>query len=289
VKEYLDIDQEAAAVTEVSHPPSDWPSHGEVNFVGYSTRYRPDLEPVLHHIDLEINPGQKVGIVGRTGAGKSSLALALFRGLEAETGRILVDGVDVGTIALRDLRRGITIVPQDPTLFEGTVRNNLDPFDSFRDETIYDALRSVGLLDAIEEGSVNRNPFTSLSAPIAAGGANVSQGQRQLLCLARALLQKPKIIILDEATASIDYNTDRKIQHTLRGLEATTITIAHRLETVVSLDKVVVMQEGRVVEEGAPAELLRSNSGVFVGMCRAAGEEGFVKLREVAEKEGRQR
>ena len=148
IKEYLDVEQEAEAVIEKTRPAANWPSQGSVEFISYTTRYRADLEPVLRSISFKISPGEKVGIVGRTGAGKSSLALALFRGLEAEEGKILIDDVDIGLIGLQDLRESITIVPQDPTLFTGTIRSNLDPFNLFTDEDIFTALRRVQLIGA---------------------------------------------------------------------------------------------------------------------------------------------
>ena len=295
VREYLDVDQEADAVNPDSRPPSDWPDKGEVAFVGYTTRYRPDLEPVLRDISLQVQPGEKVGIVGRTGAGKSSLALALFRGLEAEKGRISIDGVDIGTIGLRDLREAITIVPQDPTLFTGTLRSNLDPFNLFSDDEVFTALRRVHLISAAPSGVAtprttfttssgsstaandasiadNKNLFYNLSSPVAESGSNLSQGQRQLLCLARALLKNSRVLMMDEATASIDYGTDAKIQETLRELrDSTIITIAHRLQTIIDYDKVLVLDHGRVVEYDHPWTLINREDGLFQSMCSNSG------------------
>ncbi|KAH8821639.1 hypothetical protein F5884DRAFT_660859 [Xylogone sp. PMI_703] len=297
IKEYLEVEQEAPALNEKTKPAANWPSQGSVEFIGYTTRYRPDLEPVLRDVSFKINPLEKVGIVGRTGAGKSSLALALFRGLEAETGKILIDDVDIGLIGLQDLRESITIVPQDPTLFTGTIRSNLDPFGLFTDEDIFTALRRVQLIGTsvpptrpttpgpstptlLEHGSgtatpiTNKNIFLNLSSPVSESGSNLSQGQRQLLCLARALLKNPKVILMDEATASIDYNTDSKIQETIRELNSTIITIAHRLQTIVDYDKVLVLDKGRVVEYGHPWELLKKqgDDAIFKGMCEMSGD-----------------
>ncbi|KKK27136.1 hypothetical protein ARAM_001306 [Aspergillus rambellii] len=309
IKEYLDVEQEAPPVIPDSRPPPNWPSRGSVKFVDYSTRYRPDLDPVLRGVSFTVQPGEKVGIVGRTGAGKSSLALALFRGLEAESGQIIIDDVDIGTIGLRDLRESITIVPQDPTLFTGTIRSNLDPFGLFSDEQILTAIRRVHLIDSASSGTAtpvtgsalsitepgsatptgtgtivdNKNIFYNLESPVSESGSNLSQGQRQLLCLARALLKSPKVLMMDEATASIDYNTDAKIQETLRELkENTIITIAHRLQTIIDYDKVLVLDHGRVVEFDHPWTLVNKEGGVFRSMCENSGN--MDTLLEVAKK-----
>lgn len=306
IKEYLDVEQEAAAYIEETEPAKNWPSQGSVEFINYTTRYRADLDPVLRNVSFKIRPLEKVGIVGRTGAGKSSLALALFRGLEAEEGKILIDEVDVGLIGLRDLRERITIVPQDPTLFTGTIRSNLDPFNLFTDEDIFTALRRVHLIGpagtastapstpgisrppSIESSpgstTTNKNIFLNLNSTVTESGNNLSQGQRQLLCLARAMLKQPKVLMMDEATASIDYTTDSKIQETIRELKSTIITIAHRLQTIVDYDKVLVLDKGEVVEYAHPYELLRKEGkdAIFRGMCETSGD--FDGLMEAAKK-----
>jgi len=261
-----------------------------------------------------------VGIVGRTGAGKSSLALALFRGLEAEEGQILIDDVDIGRIGLQNLRESITIVPQDPTLFTGTIRSNLDPFSLFTDEDIFTALRRVQLIGPATSVTnpstpltssrpttpgqangtssptgtsspiTNKNVFLNLSSPVTESGNNLSQGQRQLLCLARAMLKNPKLLMMDEATASIDYNTDSKIQETIRELKSTIITIAHRLQTIVDYDKVLVLDKGCVVEYGHPYELLKKDGkdAIFKGMCEMSGDmEALQKAAKKAWDAGR--
>jgi ABC-type multidrug transport system fused ATPase/permease subunit len=302
MKEYLEVEQEAKAVIVDLRPPADWPTGGSVEFINYTTRYRPDLEPVLRSVSFAVEPGEKVGIVGRTGAGKSSLALALFRGLEAEQGQILIDGLDIGTIGLRDLREAITIVPQDPTLFTGTIRSNLDPFNLYSDEQILTALRRVHLIGSGTSGTAtpitpgtasiaelhptstpgadgdgaavqdNKNIFRNLESPVSESGGNLSQGQRQLLCLARALLKNPKVLMMDEATASIDYNTDSKIQETLRELrDNTIITIAHRLQTIIDYDKVLVLDHGQVIEYDHPWTLINKPEGLFRSMCENSG------------------
>ncbi|KAJ4353706.1 Transporter of the ATP-binding cassette (ABC) [Didymosphaeria variabile] len=367
VKEYLDVDQEAPAVIPENSPPTNWPSRGAVEFINYSTRYRPDFDLVLRNVTFKVKPGEKVGVVGRTGAGKSSLALALFRALEAEEGKIIVDDIDVGLIGLQDLRKNIVMVPQDPTLFSGTIRSNLDPFGSFTDEEIFQALREVHLIStssaatsgattpegastpkAIEipnptTGAVvsdvnasysastvnpssilanrdwehgeapddtiiimpsgaatnnpagaaalalnadNKNPFRNLNSPVTESGSNLSQGQRQLLCLARALLKAPKVLLMDEATASIDYATDTKIQETIREIKNTTITIAHRLQTIIDYDKVLVLDKGSVIQFGDPHDLIKEE-GSFRSMCETSGE--LESLEKEAEKAWKKR
>jgi ABC-type multidrug transport system fused ATPase/permease subunit len=300
IKEYLEVEQEAEAIVEKNRPPENWPSQGSVEFIGYTTRYRQELEPVLRKLSFKIQAREKIGIVGRTGAGKSSLALAIFRALEADEGKILIDDVDIGLIGLRDLREAITIVPQEPTLFMGTIRSNLDPFDSYTDEQIFDALRGVHLISSDESTTApssptipqppaitvtgdepetsrpasitNKNVFLDLSSPVTESGSNLSQGQRQLLCLARAMLKNPNVLVMDEATASIDYATDSKIQETIRELKSTIITIAHRLQTIVDYDKVLVLDKGEVVEYGHPWELMRKKDSSFRGMCDMSGD-----------------
>ncbi|KAJ1329797.1 ATP-binding cassette subfamily C (CFTR/MRP) member 1 [Microdochium nivale] len=311
IKEYLDVEKEAEPIIEDNRPPQNWPAHGGVEFIGYSTRYRKELDPVLKDVTLKINPREKVGIVGRTGAGKSSLTLAIFRALEADSGKILIDNVDIGMIGLQDLREAITIVPQDPTLFTGTIRSNLDPFQLYTDDEIFSALRRVQLIGPDEvpvsknllpstptisftetapsaTGSstptvTNKNIFLDLSAPVAESGNNLSQGQRQLLCLARAMLKNPKVLVMDEATASIDYATDTKIQETIRELTSTTITIAHRLATIVDYDKVLVLDHGAVVEYDHPHTLLQKEDGHFRSMCAMSGDlDSLVKAAKKA-------
>ncbi|KAI4254065.1 MAG: hypothetical protein LQ352_003311 [Teloschistes flavicans] len=318
VKEYMDVEQEAEPIKSDARPPGGWPSQGAIGFSDYSTSYRSDLEPVLKDVTFNVQPGERVGIVGRTGAGKSSLALALFRGLEAEKGKIVIDDVDIGLIGLQDLREAITIVPQDPTLFTGSIRSNLDPFGLSTDEEIFSTLRSVQLIGVSPETQVestapegsrmseegndhnltltkiftntreNANIFENLASSVAESGSNLSQGQRQLLCLARALLKAPKVLLMDEATASIDYATDSKIQETLREVKGSTIiTIAHRLQTIIDYDKVLVLDKGKVMEYDAPWKLMEREDGIFRGMCEMSGDVEI--LQEEATKAGKQR
>ncbi|KAI8919432.1 P-loop containing nucleoside triphosphate hydrolase protein [Powellomyces hirtus] len=299
ISEYLTIDQEAPAEsTPRDRPPFDWPASGRVEFRNVTARYAPDLVPVLDNVSFTAQAGEKVGIVGRTGAGKSTLSLALFRFLEASAGHIFVDGVDVATVGLRDLRSRLTIIPQDPVLFTGTVRSNLDPFGQHSDLELWTALRRAHLAES-STARLSRNPSShavvsspqqqqqiTLDTPIQEGGQNFSQGQRQLLCLARALLRSCKVIVLDEATASVDHETDAKIQETIRTefRGATLLCVAHRLRTVADYDKILVLSRGQVAEFGTPSDLLAKDSSdssaVFRQMCQESGEMGH--LREIA-------
>uniref|UniRef100_A0A8C6JD60 Canalicular multispecific organic anion transporter 1 n=1 Tax=Melopsittacus undulatus TaxID=13146 RepID=A0A8C6JD60_MELUD len=265
VHEYTKVKNEAPWVTE-KRPPRGWPSKGEIRFVDYKVRYRPELELVLQGITCNIGSTEKVGVVGRTGAGKSSLTNCLFRVLEAAGGMILIDEVDITTIGLHDLRRNLTIIPQDPVLFTGTLRMNLDPFDQYTDEEVWKALELAHLKTFVQD-----LPGRLLYV-VSEGGENLSVGQRQLVCLARALLRKAKILILDEATAAVDLETDHLIQTTIRSefADCTVLTIAHRLHTIMDSDRVMVLQAGRIVEFDSPEELLRK-PGVFSMMAKDAG------------------
>jgi ABC-type multidrug transport system fused ATPase/permease subunit len=209
----------------------------------------------------------KIGIVGRTGAGKSSLALGLFRLLEISEGEIIIDGLDINKLGLHDLRHKLTIIPQDPVIFSGTIRMNLDPFSSHTDDEVWNALEQVDL----------KNHVMSLKKKLeyecSEGGENLSVGQRQLICLARALLRKTKILILDEATASIDHNTDELIQKTIRShfADCTILTVAHRLNTIMDSSRILVLDQGRIAEFDTPQNLLRNKSSKFYSMAKDAG------------------
>uniref|UniRef100_A0A8B9GD33 Multidrug resistance-associated protein 1 n=1 Tax=Amazona collaria TaxID=241587 RepID=A0A8B9GD33_9PSIT len=228
VKEYAEMEKEAEWSIEQTAPASTWPEEGKIEFRGYGLRYREDLDLVLKNINVTINGGEKIGIVGRTGAGKSSLTLGLFRINEAAEGEIIIDGVNIAKIGLHDLRFKITIIPQDPVLFSGSLRMNLDPFDQHSDEDIWRSLELAHL-----KNFVSSLP-DKLNHDCAEGGENLSVGQRQLVCLARALLRKSKILVLDEATAAVDLETDKLIQSTIKSQfeECTVLTIAHRLNTI---------------------------------------------------------
>lgn len=253
--------------------PPNWPCQGEVEVKGLSVAYAPDLPLVLKDISFCAGAGQRIGVVGRTGAGKSSLTLALLRLIDPQSGSILIDGIDISTIRLQTLRSQIAFIPQDPVLFSGTIRSNLDYFQQVPKDTLNDALRRVKLLS--EEGNKKTGLFT-LDSPISAGGANMSQGQRQLLCLARILIRDPKVIILDEATSAVDNETDLWIQDTIRNeFNCTLIVVAHRLRTIASFDKVIVIDDGRIGEIGTSAELLRAK-GLFYDLVQKSEDREVV-------------
>ncbi|KAF2975269.1 hypothetical protein EK904_009142 [Melospiza melodia maxima] len=265
VHEYVTVKNEAPWVTK-TRPPRGWPSRGEIQFIDYKVRYRPELDLVLQGITCNIGSTEKVGVVGRTGAGKSSLTNCLFRVLEAAGGKIIIDDVDIATIGLHDLRNNLTIIPQDPVLFTGTLRMNLDPFDQYSDEEVWKALELAHLKTYVQ-GLPER-----LLHHVSEAGENLSVGQRQLVCLARALLRKAKILILDEATAAVDLETDHLIQTTIRSAfaDCTVLTIAHRLHTIMDSNRVMVLHAGQIVEFDSPEELLMKE-GIFSAMAKDAG------------------
>ncbi|KAG9122467.1 hypothetical protein FRC07_001130 [Ceratobasidium sp. 392] len=333
IQEYLGLPPEPPAVVESSRPPAAWPSAttGTLVVENLVLKYAPDLDPVLKGISFTTKPSEKIGIVGRTGSGKSTLALALFRFVDPAAGRIILDGIDITTIGLDDLRSRLTLIPQDAVLFKGTIRGNLDPFNEYTDaeclqalqrvhlpsgntpnrsavasraESIKDAITSAIVPDAEEQVVSQANQAGSAEssgAPILApedpvsvtsrgngtgmtvftlktqvseGGNNFSHGQRQLLSMARALLRKSNVIVMDESTASVDFETDAKIQATIREEfgQSTLITIAHRLRTVIDNDRILVLDAGQVVEFDTPANLLKREGGIFHEMCKKSGD-----------------
>uniref|UniRef100_UPI0037E78B7D multidrug resistance-associated protein 1 n=1 Tax=Semicossyphus pulcher TaxID=241346 RepID=UPI0037E78B7D len=266
VKEYSDTQKEAEWKRESSSLPPGWPTVGCIDIRGFSLRYREDLDPAIRNISINIQGGEKVGIVGRTGAGKSSLTLGLFRIIEAAEGHIFIDGVDISQLGLHELRSRITIIPQDPVLFSGSLRMNLDPFDSYSDEEVWRALE-FSHLKSFVSGLPDK-----LSHECSEGGENLSVGQRQLLCLARALLRKTKILVLDEATAAVDMETDNLIQSTIRSQfeDCTVLTIAHRLNTIMDYTRVLVLDKGEMAEFDSPSNLT-AQRGAFYKMAKDAG------------------
>lgn len=318
LQRYTEVEVEASAVERVveyaelpteddlskspgTPPPAAWPASGDIEVENLSVAYDESLPPVLKEVSFSIPSGKRVGVVGRTGAGKSSLALALFRLLEPRTGCIRIDNLDISTVKRSELRKRLAVVPQDPFLFSGTLRSNLDMAGEKDDYELLQALQQVQLVsaDAEDEGETEVSSsssatipvddptkptgatrtadiFKNLSLPVAQGGDNFSQGQRQLVCLARALLLRPKIIVLDEATSSVDSDTGAQI---LRGAvsifppDSTVILIAHRLSTIAGVDIVFVLSEGRLVEIGPPAELLRTEGGMFWELVQKSSEK----------------
>jgi len=238
-------------------------------------KYRPELPDVLRGLTMSVKANEKVGIVGRTGAGKSSIMTALYRLVELSSGTITIDDVDISKIGLNDLRNALAIIPQDALLFSGTLRSNLDPFGEHDDATLWDALKRAYLVentkpslneDGTEASSQSR--FT-LDSQVEDEGSNLSLGQRSLVSLARALVKETKILILDEATASVDYETDKKIQDTIAHefADRTILCIAHRLRTIIGYDRICVMDAGKIVEFDTPTRLYAMSDGIFRGMC----------------------
>ncbi|CAG2067546.1 unnamed protein product, partial [Timema podura] len=258
---------EAPWENPATQPPKDWPTEGRVQFTDYKLRYREGLDLVLKGLNFTISGGEKVGIVGRTGAGKSSLTLALFRIIEPAGGSIIIDGVDIIGLGLHVVRSRITIIPQDPVLFSGSLRQNLDPFNNLSDDAVWKAIEHAHLKSFV------KSLPAGLNHQVSEGGENLSVGQRQLICLARALLRKTKVLVLDEATAAVDLETDDLIQATIRKefQECTVLTIAHRLNTILDSNRVLVLDQGQVVEFDTPQSLLQKKDSVFYGMAKDAG------------------
>ncbi|XP_071784145.1 ATP-binding cassette sub-family C member 9-like isoform X2 [Asterias amurensis] len=262
VKHYSQVDTESYEGIE---PPDDWPMYGTVTLENVSARYCHGMDPVLIDVSVEIGAKQKVGVCGRTGAGKSSLSLTLLRVLDVFKGRIIIDGVDIKSVPLTSLRSKISIIPQDPVLFEGTLRHNLDPCGIIEtDEVLWHALEIAQLKDMVSSYQ------HGLDALVTEGGENFSVGQRQLFCLARAFLRKSRILIMDEATASIDLETDKILQRVVSDAfaDCTVLTIAHRIATIMKSDKVLVLDNGKVAEYGTPNELLEIQDGLFASLVR---------------------
>ncbi|KAG0196922.1 hypothetical protein BGX28_009619 [Mortierella sp. GBA30] len=268
VLEYSKLPSEARDVIPDSKTDEAWPPQGEIVFQDYSTRYRDGLDLVLRNLSVTVKAGERVGIVGRTGAGKSSVTLALFRIIEAAEGSISIDGIDISTLGLHELRSRLTIIPQDPFLFGDSVRSNLDPFSRHTDSEIWAALESASLktyISSLAEG---------LMTKIENGGENMSLGQRQLMSLARAMLTKnTRVLCLDEATAAIDVETDNAIQQALRRefKGCTVLTIAHRINTIMDSDRIMVLDKGGLKEYETPAKLLAEPSSIFFSLAKESG------------------
>ncbi|KAJ6542780.1 multidrug resistance-associated ABC transporter [Mycena capillaripes] len=316
VVEYLDLPREPPAIIESQRPPAYWPSSAKntslVSVENLELKYAPDLPAVLHDISFELKAGERIGLVGRTGSGKSTLAMSLLRFVDPSNGRIIIDGIDISTIGIHDLRSRITFIPQDATLFSGSLRDNLDPFGDHEDSVCMDVLRRVHLIaenegasrstsriqsheaspmgsrpssihaaetsDSISTTPTNVDSKTTLSleTQVAAGGTNFSSGQRQLIAMARALLRRSSIVVMDEATSSVDFATDLKIQKAIREefTGSLLITVAHRLRTIVDFDRLLVLDKGKVVEFDTPLRLMQKEDGIFRSMCLESGTFG---------------
>jgi ATP-binding cassette subfamily C (CFTR/MRP) protein 4 len=274
----LPAEADLVTAEDAKHP--NWPQHGSVECQDLVVRYRAALPPSLKGASFQVQSGQRIGVVGRTGAGKSTLAQALFRLLEAESGSITIDGVDIAKLGLHKLRTQMSVIPQSPILFDGcSIRENLDPFGKYDDGEVWEALGSVQM-----ESTIRDNLSGGLNSIVAEGGSNFSVGQRQLLCLARAILRKNQILILDEPTANVDSQTDKLLQQAIQksfGF-ATILAIAHRLDTVIDYDNILVLGAGQVLEFGSPTDLLDKTDGVFASMVRDTGELMSAELKRMA-------
>lgn len=235
----------------------NWPEEGQISFKNISLRYRPDTELVLKELTFEVAKGERIGVVGRTGAGKSTICLCISRILELSEGSIIIDGLDISQMDLKDLRSRITVIPQDPTMFNGTLRYNLDPLGRATDEEVINILKAAKLHDLIKD--------EGLALKISENGNNLSSGEKQLICICRAILRKSKVVILDEATSNIDIVTELAIQDlidtSLKG--STVLTVAHRLNTIMASDKILVLDFGRLIEYDSPKNLMANKDGNF--------------------------
>ncbi|CAK4351172.1 unnamed protein product [Aphanomyces euteiches] len=264
LEHYSSLDTEGDTCEEMEVTPAEWPAQGTISFESYSMRYRDHLDLVLRDVSFVANGGEKVGICGRTGSGKSSLMVALFRMVEAASGCIKIDGVDISRVNIHALRSRLTIIPQDPVLFSGSLRFNIDPSKQVVDADLWAVLKKVHLAGCLEGG---------LDFQVAEKGSNLSVGQRQLLCIARALLRQSRVVVLDEATANIDLESDRLIQQTIKECfrDVTMLIIAHRLDTIIDSDRILVMDRGSVIEYDSPQVLLAKEGSVFAELAKQAG------------------
>ncbi|KAF9518525.1 hypothetical protein BS47DRAFT_1388932 [Hydnum rufescens UP504] len=269
VLNYVEVEPEAPAEIPEMKPSGDWPHGGAIRLENFCMRYRPELDLILQDITLDVSPGERLGICGRTGAGKSSLILGLLRINEADSGRILIDGTDISTIGLHDLRSAISIIPQEPQLFAGTIRQNVDVTEMNTDEEIWHALDQVHLKQTVSS-------LGGLDAQVREGGSSMSAGQRQLICFARALIRHTRQVLpnIGEATSAIDLESDQAIQDVLRGSQfdgVTRLTIAHRLHTIIESDRILVLDAGKVAELDTPQALLANELSIFASLASEAG------------------
>jgi ABC-type multidrug transport system fused ATPase/permease subunit len=278
---YVNLPQQEAARELPNDPDEHWPTKGSISIQNLELRYSTgDQRPVIRDLTMEIKPGEKVGIVGRTGSGKSTLLLALFRIIEPVKGTIHIDGLDICGMGLKRLRTGMQIIAQEPVLFTGTIRSNLDVESEFQDSDIWDVLEMIGMKEFVTSQSLQ------LEALVTENGENLSVGQRQLLTLGRAILKKPRILILDEATASVDTRADNLIQQSIKThfAESTVISIAHRLNTIIDFDRVLVLDNGQKVEYDSPMALLQNKNSSFFKLAEATGQSNLARLQEASKK-----
>lgn len=281
IVEYKDHPTEDSEQIQKDEVPPSWPQKGSLQLEAVSMRYQEQLPLALRGINLEVAPGEKVGIVGRTGSGKSSIILTCFRMIECAEGSVTLDGQNLAQVSLPDVRGRLGVIPQDSWLFSGTVRSNLDVWGQKSSEELWTALRHVQLesqIMALEGG---------LDHEVKEKGENLSTGTAQLLCLARVLLKKPQLLFMDEATASVDSETDKLVQETIRmeGVlpkNCSIVTVAHRLHTVIDYDRIVVLSEGQVVEEGPPYRLLENPTGYLSKLVEDTGGAGAKELKRRA-------
>ncbi|KAI8604400.1 P-loop containing nucleoside triphosphate hydrolase protein [Dissophora ornata] len=279
----MNIPAEAPDHIEGMEPPIDWPSKGEIEFKKVVLRYQSYGVAVLKNVSFVVQPGEKIGVVGKMGSGKTTLLISLLRVVEAAEGKILIDNLDVREIGLQDLRSKIAIIPQEPVLFVGTIRSNLDPFHRRTDQEIWDALSAVHLSESIKQ-----NMPLKLDTQIIENGRNFSLGQRQLFCIARAILFQSRILVLDEATSAVDLQTDLLIQETIKKnfANCTVLMIAHRLNTIIECDKILVMEDGRVVEFEHPTKLIQNNDGHFYKLVSQSGPDAVARLKIMLREHG---
>ncbi|KFM80795.1 ATP-binding cassette sub-family C member 9, partial [Stegodyphus mimosarum] len=269
VRNYSKLPIENGAVKDLSGLHAKWPSKGAISFQNVTMKYDANSDPVLKNITLTIKPGEKVGICGRTGSGKSSLIMALFRMVNISGGKIEIDGIDIMKVPLETLRSRLSIIPQEAIIFSGTVRENLDPGKEYSDEELWQVLEAAQLkhiIAALPGG---------LDAQVSDEGSNMSTGQHQLFCLARALIRKSKILVMDEATSSLDPETDSILQNVvaLYYRDCTVISIAHRVQSILDFDKVVVLDAGRITEVGSPKELQEMKGSIFASLIKASHQQ----------------
>jgi ABC-type multidrug transport system fused ATPase/permease subunit len=269
-----ELEAEHEPAEEIKVVPNKWPSNGEIKFESVVMPYLPGHPPVLKGISFSIREGEKIGVVGRTGAGKSSLIVALYRLAEISSGKISVDNIDCASVSLNKLRRSMAIIPQEPVMFGGTLRTNLDPFHEHDDKELYEVLRKCLLghmVDGNEEG---------LDAKVEVMGSNYSLGTQQLICLARAMLNPSRILLLDEATAALDSDTNAAVQQVLQDhfSHRTIFTIAHRLDTIIDSDRILVVNAGVVAEYDRPDRLLENPDSLFYELCQNTGKAQFEVL-----------